>query len=234
MWLISVRRGMSIYVSKLDSSLERVIGEGQTPSVYDFLNSYQFGNGSGESIKQYFTRSENEGKIFVRYCVKSTLRNTNSLFMVEREMIGENAVYVICSLDMGVLTGSQIYRDGSFAILDGQNIVCNVGSNTLQTTDGINEIIKKNDMGTLTGAAAQGRGYLYRAVSSDIYRWNYVLAVPTVALGEGLCRYFCRFGALCGLVVRVLGLAEISYEVDIPADRYDAALYAGVWNGFGG
>ncbi len=111
------------------------------------MNSYQFGNGSGESIKQYFTRSENEGKIFVRYCVKSTLRNTNSLFMVEREMIGENAVYVICSLDMGVLTGSQIYRDGSFAILDGQNIVCNVGSNTLQTTDGINEIIKKERQG---------------------------------------------------------------------------------------
>lgn len=190
-------QGMSIYVSKLDSSLERVIGEGQTPSVYDFLNSYQFGNGSGESIKQYFTRSENEGKIFVRYCVKSTLRNTNSLFMVEREMIGENAVYVICSLDMGVLTGSQIYRDGSFAILDGQNIVCNVGSNTLQTTDGINEIIKKNDMGTLTGAAAQGRGYLYRAVSSDIYRWNYVLAVPTVALGEGAVQIFFAVLALC-------------------------------------
>lgn len=133
----------------------------------------------------------------MRYCVKSTLRNTNSLFMVEREMIGENAVYVICSLDMGVLTGSQIYRDGSFAILDGQNIVCNVGSNTLQTTDGINEIIKKNDMGTLTGAAAQGRGYLYRAVSSDIYRWNYVLAVPTVALGEGAVQIFFAVLALC-------------------------------------
>ena len=53
----SAERGMRVYISRLASSLEHVVGAEQVTSVYDFLSAYQFGNGASEGIRQYFTRS---------------------------------------------------------------------------------------------------------------------------------------------------------------------------------
>lgn len=215
------QEGMSVYVSKLESSLDRVVGAEQAEGAYDFLTSFQFGNGSSEGIKQYFTRSENSGKVFVRYCVKSSVRNTNSLFLVQREMIGERPIYVICVLDVDAIIGAQVYRGGSIAVLDGQNIVCNIGANTLNTTDGIHNILEKYEVGTLQNRTASGDGYIYRIGASDIYRWNYILAVPTSALGEGAVQIFLTVLAVC-FVLLALGwglLLLLTKWVYRPFDR---------------
>ena len=215
------QEGMSVYVSKLESSLDRVVGAEQAEGAYDFLTSFQFGNGSSEGIKQYFTRSENTGKVFVRYCVKSSVRNTNSLFLVQREMMGDKPIYVICVLDVDAIIGAQVYRGGSIAVLDGQNVVCNIGANTLNTTDGIQNILKKYELGALQNRTVSGDGYIYRVGASDIYRWNYILAVPTNALGEGAVQIFLTVLAICFVFLAIgwgvlLLLTKWAYK---PVDR---------------
>ncbi len=195
----SAERGMRVYVSRLASSLEHVVGAEQVTSVYDFLSAYQFGNGASEGIRQYFTRSENEGKVFVRYCMDASSGNTNSLFVVARAAAGAQYVYVMCVLDVSALLGGQVYRGGSVAILDGQDIVCNIGANTFATTNGIHDITGRNGSGVMLQQAVYGEGYLYRAAASDIYRWTYVMAVPTGALGDGAVQIVFSALILCVL-----------------------------------
>ena len=191
--------GMRIYISRLASSLEHVVGTEQVTSVYDFLSTYQFGNGASEGLKQYFTRSENEGKVFVRYCTASSGSNTNSLFVVERIAAGSGYAYVMCVIDVPALLGGQVYRDGSIAILDGRDIVCNIGSDTFATTNGIHTIMKRNELAGLAQTAISSEGYLYRSAASDIYKWNYVLATPTSALAETAVQIVFAAVVLCAL-----------------------------------
>lgn len=207
------QHGINIYISKFSSSFDRVIGLNQVTSVYDFLSAYQFGSGSSDSIKNYFKKNENSGKIFARYCTRSSSRSIGCILTIEKRTLGSSDVYIICTLDTDSIVAQMSVSDASVAIMDGQNMICNVGSNTFQTTDAINNVVKKDSSFVAGNASEIEDGIMYKSSGSDVYQWQYVLCVPAkkvTAVAWQLmfivlavcCLWFLIVWASAGLVVR--------------------------------
>lgn len=216
------RDGISVHISKLEYSLDRVVGAEKTERVYDFLSSLQFGNGSGDVIKQYFAHGEND-KVFVRYCPKSAQRKANSLLVVKRQEIDGTPIFAMCVADVDALFGSRVQNGGSAAILDEQSIICNIGTNTLNTTEEIEKILSGWSMGAFPEGNIYRGGYMYTAAASDIYNWRYVMATPADALPMSMAQSVLGAVAL-GFVLLALGWCLAAFLTKRTYKPLDAML----------
>lgn len=197
------QNGMNVYISRFSSSLDRVVGASRTVSVYSFLESCQIGGGAGESIRDYFRKDENAGKVFVRYCIRSAPRNMGCILTIDRKTINGENIYIICTLDADTIN-ALLSGGSSAAFMDGQNLICNIGSNTFKTTDKINSVVKK-DYSFATGhASVSADGILYKSAPSKIHQWQYILCAPADGLVKAAWELALAVFAVCCLCLAVL------------------------------
>lgn len=194
-------QGINIYVSKLANLFSYIVGENSVNSAYDFWRSHNFSTDASGGIRAYFTKSENKGKIFVTYCKRST-SEAGLLVMVDKRQTANDELYMICTMDLSAMSDSVALHAGSFAMMNGQNVICNIGENTFKTTDGINNSIKKR-ISALNSGVELIEEYIYAVFQSDIYGWSYIFAKPSAELAESGVQIFFVILALCCLILLV-------------------------------
>ena len=194
-------QGIGIYISRLSNTFSHVIGEKGVVSAHDFLRSYHFGSGTSDGIRSHFMRSENSGRIFVSYCVRSTT-DAGVLIMVDKKNVANNEFYMICILDLASISNNVMAVDGSFAMMDGQNMICNMGENTFETTDGINNVLKKRASALSGGVEFVGKS-IYAAAQSDVFGWSYIFAKPSDELARSSAQIFFVVLAICCVIILI-------------------------------
>ena len=194
-------QGISVYVSKLANSFSYIVGENNVTSAYDFWRSHNFSTGANEGIRAHFTKSENKDRIFVSYCLRST-SDAGILVMVDKRQTANDELYMICTMDLSALSNKAVLSGGSFAMINGQNMICNIGENTFETTDGINNSFKRR-VSVLGSEVEFIEKNIYVASQSDIYGWSYVFAKPSDELTKSATQILFVILALCGVILLI-------------------------------
>ena len=188
-------QGINIYISKLANAFSYVVGENKLTGAYDFWRSLNFSTGANEGIRNFFSKNENKGKVFVTYCRRST-SDEGLLVMADKAETENGALYMIATMELYELPNDAVLSGGSFAMMNGQNMICNIGENTIKTTDGINNSIKRK-ISALGSMVEFAEDYIYAVSQSDVYGWNYVFAKPADELAKSVAQIFFSILAMC-------------------------------------
>ncbi len=188
---------VSVYVSKLNSSLDRVIGTTQISGVFEFLTQHQFSSGSGATIRDYFKNSKGAGGVLVKFCAQSS-PGSRGIIIIEENYIGGVPVYIMGYLNMNTLTEELSLAGSSLALLDGQSMICNLGANAFKTSNTINSYLKDNLLVMLGSSFVDGS--IYVNARSNVYNWNYVLARSADSMNSSAVMMLFYVLAVCSVI----------------------------------
>lgn len=187
---------VNVYVSKLDSSIDRVIGATQISGIYDFMTN-QFAGASSGGIKNYFKKSEGSDNTLVRYCAQSS--SSRGIFIVEEESIGGCPVYIMGYVNLSSMTDTLAASGVSLAMLDDNGLICNIGADTFKSSNTINTHLKNNVFGAFTSKIIDGSVYV--GAESSVYKWSYIFARTTDALTGNAVTILFYVLAICSVLL---------------------------------
>ncbi len=200
-------KGINVYISKLSSSFDKIIGENRIAGSYEFFSAYQVGSGLSGNIRQYFMKSQNVGKVFVSFCARSEKGDAGTLLIIERKMIDANELYVICTYDLEQLYDTVAQWNSSLTMMYGNDMICNIGKDTFKTSDVINLVLKNSPEAIKNGTTII-EGKVYSAEESTAYNWSYILALPSDSLlSYALTLFFVVLAICCVMFLLAWGLS---------------------------
>lgn len=200
-------KGINVYISKLSSSFDKIIGENRIAGSYEFFSAYQVGSGLSGNIRQYFMKSQNVGKVFVSFCARSEKGDAGTLLIIERKMVDANELYVICTYDLEQLYDTVAQWNGSLTMMYGNDMICNIGKDTFKSSDVIN-LVLKNSPEAIKNGTNFIEGKVYSAEESTAYNWSYVLALPSDSLSSyALTLFFVVLAICCVMFLLAWGLS---------------------------
>ncbi len=189
-------KGINVYISRLSSSFDKIIGENRIAGSYEFFSAYQVGSGLSGNIRQYFMKSQNVGKVFVSFCARSETGDAGTLLIIERKIVDANELYVICTYDLEELYDTVAQWNGSLSMMYGSDMICNIGKDTFESSDVINFVLK-NDSDAIKKGTNIIDGRVYSAEESTAYNWSYILALPSDSLSNYALTLFFVVLAIC-------------------------------------
>lgn len=198
-------QGLDMYVSSFSSQRDNVIGANEQINMTEFLHLYSFGMGITTSIRQHFANKDSEEKMFISYASSMSSEDAGTIVMIDKKILNGLDAYIICTLDAGMIFEDAIKAEGSFAILNGQNLICNVGKNTIKSSNIINNVIKKYTPSSRIRTEFIEKN-LYTVTKSGTHNWDYIFACSSEPLSTKATQIFFSTFAICCAVFIALWL----------------------------
>jgi|GEM_PF-3377085 len=180
-------RGMNTYVTLLTSETDAVIGRDASveTTVADLMMSLGFGSRTLAEINDFYTQAEdNTGKCYAKFAERSAA-GADRLVIVRRYMIDdEYPIYFVGDFSAEVLFGMNEQAGNALVIMDGDNIVCNIGPDAQATNRAVEDMQNEyGDISGIRGNAVEKSGFMFDVTHSSIFNWNYVLGASTAEMG---------------------------------------------------